>query len=694
MPIQYPSARRSDHVDTYKNTQGEVKVADPYRWLEDPDSPESRTWIEAQNELTRSVLDSADGSDQNRARLTELWNFERWSMLRVRGERLFYSYNPGGDPQPKIMVQESLDPSATSRVLIDPNELSEDGTVAINSYSPSPDGSLLAYAINDAGSDWTSFCVRDVASGEDLPDQIKWSKWSSPSWLPDGSGFFYNSYDQPKEGEELRAKQFTPKVRLHLIGQEQADDAVVWHRPDQPQWMPHALVSDDGKWLILHISKSTSPESQVFLKPLDGLAASDPAEAIEFLSGFESEWVPLGNDGTRFYFKTNADAKRGRIVARELNDDGIAGAIEEIVPESVGALDDVTLVGDVFLTVHLEDVQPKLNRTSTSGESLGEIPLPDFGALYLAPDERDVPQRFALFGSFVSPFNPLQIDLAAATVSPWKQAKLAGVNAADYTTEQIWVTSADGTKVPAFFCRASATQANGECPLILYAYGGFNIPVMPAFSARNLVFMESGGAICFVCARGGAELGDEWHEAAMKLRKPNTFADVIATAEHLIEQGWTRKGKIGLHGGSNGGLMVGACMTTRPDLWGACIPEVGVLDMLRFHEFTIGWAWADEYGSSEDPEMLDTLLSYSPLHTLKPETSYPATLVCTGDHDDRVVPAHSFKFAAELQHCQAGDAPALIRIDVRAGHGAGKPLAKQIDAAVDQLAFLKLTLGE
>lgn len=680
--FRYPKAPRADVVDDYAGH----KVADPFRPLEDPDSAETRAWIEAENRLTFSFLEAIPERPQIKKRLTELWNYEKFGVPFKRGDRYFFTRNSGLQNQSILYVADSL--KAEPRVLLDPNGLSTDGTVALSGTEVSDDGERLAYGLARAGSDWQEWRVRDVETGQDLDDRLLWIKFSGASWSKDGQGFYYGRYPAPQEGESLKGANYHQKLYYHRLGDPQEKDRLVFERPDQKEWGFDGQTTDDGRYLIVTVRKGTDSKHRIFYQDLAVL----DSKPVELVGTFDAEYAFIDNDGPIFYFKTDKDAPQGRIAAIDTRDPK-PSAWKEIVPTAEETLESADLVGDRFVAVYLKDAHSKVRTFDRSGKPIGEIKLPGLGTATGFEGKRTDDETFYSFQSFTSPATIRRLDLKNDRDEAFREPKLA-FDPRDYQTTQIFYESKDGTRVPMFISHKKGIKLDGDNPTYLYGYGGFDISLTPSFSPANLAWMEMGGVFAVANLRGGGEYGERWHQAGKKLKKQNVFDDFIAAAEWLIEHRYTRTPKLAIGGGSNGGLLVGACLTQRPDLFGACLPAVGVLDMLRFQKFTIGWAWIDDYGSSDDPEQFQALRAYSPLHNIKPGISYPATLITTADHDDRVVPAHSFKFAAALQAAQAGNAPILIRIETKAGHGAGKPTAKLIEEAADRWAFLVKTLGD
>jgi prolyl oligopeptidase len=676
--IEYPETKKVDVVDDYHGTE----VPDPYRWLEDLDSEATRAWIEAQNAVTFDYLDGIGVQAPIRERLTELWDYPKYSAPFKEGGRYFFYKNEGLQDQPVVYVQEALD--AAPRVLIDPNTLSEDGTVALSGLYVSDDGERAVYSLSESGSDWRTFKVRDVTTGEDLDDTLEWIKFSGATWGPDGEGFYYSRYDAPAEGEELEQVNKAQQLYYHRLGTPQRDDRLVYERPDDPEMGFGAVVTDDDRYLVITAWKGTDRRNDVYYKDLQ----AEDAAIQPLLDDFDASYSFIGSDGATFYFLTDKDAPNKRVVALDVD----TGAVTELIPESEAVLQRVSLVNDQFVVQALQDVKARLTIHERDGVLVEEIALPTLGSVSGISGERGDTEMFYTFTSFTYPPTIFRYDFTTGESTVFRQPEV-NFDPDQYTTKQVFYESKDGTPVPMFIVHKKGLALDGQNPTYLYGYGGFNVSVTPRFSISNLVWMEMGGVYAVPNLRGGGEYGEAWHEAGMLENKQNVFDDFIAAAEYLIAEGYTAAPKLAIGGGSNGGLLVGAVLTQRPELFGAAIPAVGVLDMLRYHTFTIGWAWVSEYGSSEDPEQFEWLYAYSPLHNVEPGTEYPPTLITTSDHDDRVVPSHSFKFAATMQAAQAGTNPVLIRIETKAGHGAGKPTSKIIEEQADKWAFLAHVLG-
>jgi len=679
--LSYPVAKTVDQVDDYHG----VKVADPYRWLEDTDSADTHAWVEAENKLTFGYLEQIPYRKSIHDRLTKLWNYERFGVPEQQGGRYFYQHNSGLQNQSVLYVAESL--TAEPRVLLDPNTLSTDGTVALVGHAVSDDGKLLAYGTSASGSDWMEWRVREVSTGKDLPDLIKWVKFSGASWTKDGKGFFYSRYDEPKQGTMLRDANYFQKLYFHRLGTPQAEDKLIYERPDNKELGFAGQVTDDGHYLMITVWQGTSPKNRLYYKDL----TKPDSEVVKLLDDFDAEYQFIDNDGPVLWMKTDLDAPRGRLIAIDTQHPERANW-KTIVPEGKDKLNSANVLNDSFVLAYLKDAQTEVRVYDLSGKFIRNVDLPGIGTADGFGGKRKDKETFYAFTSFIVPTSIYRYDLEAGKSAVFRQPKV-DFDPNRYETEQVFYNSKDGTRVPMFLTHKKGLKMDGQNPLLLYAYGGFNISLTPAFSVPNIVWLEMGGVYAQPNLRGGGEYGEDWHQAGTKLKKQNVFDDFIGAAEWLIANHYTTPSKLAIRGGSNGGLLVGACLTQRPDLYGATLPQVGVMDMLRFHKFTIGWAWTSDYGSSDDPDIFKALYAYSPLHNLKAGTKYPATLVTTADHDDRVVPGHSFKFAATLQADQAGSAPVLIRIETKAGHGAGKPISKQIEEIGDAWTFVAKNLN-
>nr|WP_314543088.1 prolyl oligopeptidase family serine peptidase [uncultured Massilia sp.] len=679
-PLAYPAAKKVDQTDDYFGT----RVADPYRWLEDANSAETKAWVDAENKVTQAYLAQIPQRAAIRERLTQLWNYERYTVPYKEGGRYFYSRNDGLQNQNVLYTMKSL--GDTPRVLLDPNTLAADGTVALAGTAVSPDGRLLAYSTAASGSDWNEIRVRDIETGKDLDDHIRWVKFSSTAWTHDGRGFFYSRYDAPKEATKLADVNYFQKLYYHKVGTPQSADMLVYDRPDEKEWGFQALTTDDGRYLIIQATKGTAHKHRIFYKDL----SRADAKVLPLIDNFDAAYEFVDNVGAVFYFVTDRNAPRQRIVAIDTGKPQ-EKAWKTVVPEGRDTLVASHMIHNQLVNEYLVDARSSVRIVDVDGKPVRELALPGIGSVSGFGGKRGDGETFFSFTSYTMPTTIYRLDMQRGAATVFRQPKVR-FDPAAYETRQQFYTSRDGTRVPMFIVSKKGLKLDGGNPTYLYGYGGFNISLTPAFSPANLAWMEMGGVYVVANLRGGGEYGEAWHEAGTKLKKQNVFDDFIGAAEWLVANKVTSPGKLAIGGGSNGGLLVGAAMTQRPDLFGAAVPQVGVMDMLRFHKFTIGWAWTSDYGSADNADEFKALVKYSPLHNLKPGTCYPATMITTADHDDRVVPAHSFKFAATAQAAQAGGNPVIIRIDTKAGHGAGKPTAKQIEEVADRWGFLAKAL--
>ena len=682
-PLVYPAARRGDTVDQLHG----VAVADPYRWLEDPDSAETRAWIEAENKVTQAWLAAIPARERIERRLTRLWNYERFSAPKQVAGRYFYARNDGLQNQAVLWVSEGL--TGTPRVLLDPNTLSADGTTALKRTEVSHDGKLLAYQVSKAGSDWVEVKVREVDTGADRPDHLRWVKFSGIAWRHDGSGFYYSRYDAPDEKQQLRAVNYFQKLFFHRLGTEQSADQLIYERKDHKDWGFGAVVSEDERWLIIPVWRGAESKNQIFVQDLRPGKGRKASKTVELITGFAHEFDFVGNDGSKLWFKTDQGAQRGRVVEIDVRK---PKGSKELVAESAETLRAVSLVGDRLMCSYLKDARSEVRVHHLDGKLDKVLPLPGIGSAWGFSGKRADRETFFIFTGFTWPTTVYRYDFDSGEASVFKRPKV-DFKPDDYETRQVFFTSKDGTRVPMFLVHRKGLKLDGSHRVYMHAYGGFNIALTPSFRVDRHAWVEGGGVYAMPNLRGGGEYGEAWHKAGMKGKKQNVFDDFIAAAQWLVSNKYTTPERLAIGGGSNGGLLVGACMVQRPELFGAVLAAVGVMDMLRFHKWTIGWAWVPEYGTADKAEDFQWLRAYSPYHNLKP-ARYPATLVSTADHDDRVVPAHSFKFAAALQHNQKGEAPTLIRIETKAGHGAGKPTSKKIAEAADLQAFLLDALAD
>ena len=679
--VTYPVTKKVDQQDSYFGTT----IADPYRWLEDANSAETHHWVVEQNKLTQSYLGTIPEREAIKQRLTKLWNYERFSTPTRQGGRYFYTRNDGLQNQAVLYTVKKL--TDEPRLLLDPNTLSADGTVALAGTSISPNGKFLAYATAASGSDWNEWKVRDIDTGKDLADEIKWAKFSGASWTKDNSGFFYSRYDAPKEATKLADINYFQKLYFHKLGTPQSADVLVFDRPDQKEWaFGGSKVSDDGNYLIITATQGTERKNRIFYKDL----RQKNARVVGLLEEFDASYSFIDNVGPVFYFATDNKAPKSRVIAIDIRKPAVADW-KEVVPQGEQTLVSANILNNQLVLDYLKDAQTQVTITDLNGKLVRQVELPGIGSAGGFGGKRQDTETFYSYTSFTTPATIYRYDMKTGKSSVYRQPKVDfDPNAFD--VRQQFFTSRDGTKVPMFIVSKKGMKLDGSNPTYLYGYGGFNVSLTPSFSVANLAWVEMGGVYVMANLRGGGEYGEAWHQAGTKLNKQNVFDDFIGAAQWLVDNKVTSPSKLAIGGGSNGGLLVGAAMTQRPDLFAAAIPQVGVLDMLRFHKFTVGWGWVPDYGSSDDAEQFKALVKYSPLHNLKAGGCYPATMITTADHDDRVVPAHSFKFAAAAQAAQGGPAPVLIRIDSKAGHGAGKPTTKQIEEVADRWGFLSRSL--
>ncbi|MES2706819.1 MAG: prolyl oligopeptidase family serine peptidase [Verrucomicrobiota bacterium] len=680
--LTYPAARRADTSDVLHG----VKVADPYRWMEDIDSPETRAWVEAEAKTTTDYLHKLPRRAALLDRLKKLQDYDKLGVPRKIGGKLFYSRKTGLQNQ-AVMYWKNDAPGAEEHVLLDPNTLSADGTIALKGHDITDDGKLLAYGLSEAGSDWERWKIREVATGKDLPDELRWVKFSNGSWSKKGDGIYYGRYAAPAPGQELKEQNLNQKVYFHRLGEPQEKDTLVYERPDHPKWGLGAGETEDGKYLIISVSLGTKAENALFYRDLQ---AGPAAPVVELLPAFDAEYDLVGTTGDTFYLVTTQGAPNKRLIALDLKNPQ-PDKWRTLVPETPQVITAAHLLGGKWIVERMVDAHDDITVYDPEGKKLDTVALPNFGSAGgFGGKQTDVETFYAVTG-FDTPGTIYRYDTRTLKSTEYDRTKI-DFDPAAVTVEQVFYPSRDGTKVPMFLFHKKGLVKDGNNPVLLYGYGGFNISLTPSFSPNRLAWLEMGGVYAQVNLRGGGEYGKTWHEAGMKHRKQTVFDDFISAGEFLIKEKWTQPSRLAIQGGSNGGLLVAACLNQRPDLFACGLPAVGVQDMLRFHKFTIGWAWQEEYGSPDDSSDFGTIFQYSPLHNIKPGAKYPATMVMTGDHDDRVYPAHSFKYAAELQHSQGGDAPILLRVDLRAGHGAGKPTIKALEEAADAYAFAAAAL--
>ncbi len=677
----YPASKTVDQKDDYHGTE----VSDPYRWLEDVDSDETHAWVEAQNKVTFGFLKGIPQRSTFQDRLTKIWDYTRYGTPFKKGGRTFYFKNDGLQNQSVLFVQD--DAGSEARVLLDPNTLSDDGTVALGGFSISRDGRWLAWSTSVSGSDWRTWYVRDIATCKDLDDKVEWSKFSGAAWDHKAQGFYYSRYDVPAEGETFEGSNYFQKLYYHQRGTDQSQDKLVFERPDQKEWGFQGEVSEDGRFLIISVWQGTSRNNRLFYLDLQTAGA----EVVTLLDDYDAAYNFLHNDGGLFYFKTNLEAPRERIIAIDISHPARSGW-KTIIAESEDPMDGVAVLNSSFVVTYMHDVVNEVKVFGFDGQPKGEIALPGLGSSSGFVGQSSDTETYYAFNSYLNPNDIYHHDFTTGKSTLFRRPEI-DFDFSGYETERVFYTSKDGTRIPMFLVHKKGLKLNGDNPTILYGYGGFNISLNPRFSISILPWIEEGGVYAVANLRGGGEYGEEWHQGGMLKNKQNVFDDFISAAEYLITEGYSSPNKLAVFGGSNGGTLVGAVVNQRPELFAAAIPAVGVMDMLRFQNFTIGWAWTSDYGSSEDADMFPILFAYSPLHNLREGTEYPSIMVTTADHDDRVVPGHSFKYAARLQACQGGNLPVMIRIQTKAGHGAGKPTAMVIEEVADRYAFLHKTLG-
>ncbi len=672
--LPYPDTQRGDVADNYHGTT----VADPYRWLEDADSPQTAEWVKAQNEVTFDYLSQIPYRDAVRKRLTELWDYPKNGAPRKVGEDWYFSYrNDGLQNQSVLYRQRGLD--GEREVFLDPNTLSEDGTVALGSTTFSRDGKWLAYSVAAAGSDWVKIHLRDVETGEDAPDIIEWVKFSGAVWAPDSKGFYYSCYEAPKDGNIYSVQNQHQMVYYHALGTPQSEDVRIYRDDRHPLRYFHGEESYDGKYLFVSGSEGTSGTELLYR------AADEEAFRVLF-RGFEYDYYVAHAEGDTAWIYTNDGAPNYRLVRVNLANPA-EGLVDVVAEDPKTLLSNVSIVGGYIMAEYLVDATSKIVQCDMEGRVVREVALDALGTASGFGGEKEDTEVFYALSTYTAPPTIYRYELATGTSTLIERPKV-DFDPADFVTEQVFFTSKDGTQVPMFIVHKKGIKMNGQNPTYLYGYGGFNISITPGFSAARIMFMEQGGIYVDVNLRGGGEYGETWHQAGMLENKQNVFDDFIGAAEWLIDNRYTSPSKLAIAGGSNGGLLVGAAMTQRPDLFAVALPAVGVMDMLRYHRFTVGWGWSVEYGNADNAEQFEYIYKYSPLHNLREGVCYPATLITTADHDDRVVPAHSFKFAAQLQYDQSCGRPTLIRIDTNAGHGAGKPTSKRIDEMADTYSFV------
>ncbi len=679
--ITYPQTRATDVADV----QFGEKIADPYRWLENDVrvDPEVKAWVDAENKVSSAYLATLPGRDIFAARLKKLYSYERHGVPRKGGNRLFYTRNDGLQNQSVLWVREGL--KGAARILLDPNPWAKDGATALAEWQPSDDGRFLLYAVQDGGTDWRTLHVLDVATGAKLPDEVRWVKFSSLAWAKDGSGFFYSRFPEPDSKAEFQSLNTNQALYLHKVGTNQSADQLVYSTPSKPKRSHSAQVTDDGAWLVVTTSEGTDDRYELHIAKLGGKVN----KLRPLIIGLEHNWELAGTVGSKFYFVTNRGAPRQQLV--QLDVKRLSAPLKVIVPENPDTLVGASLVGQRIILAYLGDAKSEAELRLFDGEKVGPVALPGIGTAAGFGGKTGDSETFFSFSSYTTPSTIYRYDTATNKSEIWEQPKIA-FDPNDFTTDQVFYPSKDGTKVPMFIVRKKGNAA-GPAPTLLYGYGGFNSSQTPAFSATRIAWIEQGGVLAIANLRGGGEYGKAWHDAGRLANKQNVFDDFIAAGEYLIAQGITNKDKLAIEGRSNGGLLVGAVVNQRPDLFAAAIPSVGVMDMLRFNRFTAGRYWVDDYGDPAKEEDFKVLRAYSPYHNIRATKDYPAILVTTADTDDRVVPGHSFKYAAALQAAKIGDKPHIIRIETRAGHGSGKPTDKIIAESADIWAFVAKWTG-
>jgi len=675
----YPTTRKdSTVIDDYHGNQ----VPDPYRWLEDDHSDETKSWVTDQNKVTFSYLDKIPYRDKVKDRLTDLWNYERYSSPFKRGDKYYYFKNDGLQNQSVLYAIEGL--AGDGKVVLDPNTFSEDGTTSLGGFSFNADGTLLAYMISEGGSDWRTAQILDLKTMKTLDDKIEWIKFSGLSWK--GDGFFYSRYPIADKQDELSGKNENHMVYYHKLGTAQKEDQLVFSQPEHPQRNSYAQTTEDERFLIIASSESTSGNS-LSVKDLD----QNSANIVSVIEGFTNDYSIVDNEGEDLLVLTNYNAPNQRLIKIKTSNFS-ESAWEDFIPESENKLQWVSTAGDKLFASYLNNASSLVKVFDRKGKFIKDLELPGIGSVSGISGKQDAEDAFYSFTSFTYPTSIFKLNTSTLESELFRKPDV-DFEPENYVTEQLWFTSYDGTKVPMFVTYKKGITLDGDNPTLLYGYGGFDISITPSFNPGRIPLLENGGVFAVANIRGGGEFGKKWHKAGTLGEKQNVFDDFQSAAEYLIEKKYTSSEKLAIQGGSNGGLLVGACMTQRPDLYAVAFPAVGVLDMLRYHKFTIGWAWAADYGKSDDPEAFDYLIKYSPLHNVK-EVEYPATLVTTADHDDRVVPAHSFKFISEIQDKHVGENPVLIRVETSAGHGAGKPTSKIIDEYADIISFMYYNMEE
>lgn len=676
--IQYPATKKVDQTDDYHGT----KISDPYRWLEENNSKETAEWVEAQNKVTQEYLFRIPFRDALKQRLTELWNYERYSAPSKHGEYYTFFKNDGLQEQSVIYIQKGI--NGKPEILLDPNKLSNDGSISLGGLAYSKDDKYLCYGISRGGSDWREFYVMDVQTKQLTTDEIKWAKFSGTSWYKDG--FFYGRYDEPRAGEELKQKNEFQKIYYHKLGTLQSDDKLIWEDKENPKRLFGAGVSDDEKYLFISVSEGSSNNNILYFK---NLVTDTPI--ISLVEKFEARYGVIDNLDDKFLVSTNLDAPNRKVILID-SKNPTKENWRTIIPESKNVMQSVSLVGSKLFVIYLEDANSKVSVYTTEGKYLYDVKLPSVGTVSGFGGKNEEFETFYTFTSFAYPPTIFKYDVKNNKSELFRKSTVK-FDPAKYETKEIFYESKDGTKVPMFIVHKKGLKLDGSNPTLLYGYGGFNSATLPSFNVSRIPLLDNGFIYASACIRGGSEYGEEWHKGGMFEKKQNVFDDFIAAGEYLINKKYTNPAKLAIQGVSNGGLLVGAVINQRPDLFRVAFPQVGVMDMLRFHKFTIGWAWVSEYGSSDKADQFNYLIKYSPLHNISKGVTYPATMVTTADHDDRVFPAHSFKYAATLQEMNDGKNPTLIRIETKVGHGAGTSTSKSIELITDLYSFMFYNMG-
>lgn len=681
--LAYPETKKVDTVNDFFGT----KVADPYRWMEELNSADVADWVKRQNTVTEQYFSQLGMRAHFKNRITELWNYPKVSLPFRVGGRLYYARNTGLQRQSVFYSRISL--GAPAKVVIDPNTLSTDGSIALAGFFPSPDGKYLAYGISEGGADWRTLLVRELDSGKQLADTVRWLKGGGMSWTKDGKGFYYSRFPQPEAGKQLQNAIQDEKIYYHHIGTSQSQDVLIYERPDHPDWFVGGGVSEDGHYLFVFVNRGTEPQNRLYVADLgDPQQPKIDAAIRPLFDRGDAQYAPIGNVGSTIYMQTDRDAERSKVVAFDI---ASPESWRTVVPEQMNAIDQIAMYKGGIAVNYLEDVKSHVLLYNLEGKAVGDLPLPGIGSLQGLSTREDTPEIFYGFTSPLYPSTVFRYDPATKKSTPFEAPKL-GFDARQYETRAVFATSKDGTRVPVFITMKKGLCLDGNNPAMLYGYGGFDIATTPSFRPDVLAWLEQGGIWATASMRGGSEYGEAWHKAGMFERKQNVFDDFIAAAEYLVKEGYASPAKLGIMGGSNGGLLVGAVEEQRPELFAVALPAVGVMDMLRYHKFTGGGAWATEYGSADDSTQFQYLVKYSPVHNVKPGTCYPATLVTTADHDDRVVPSHSFKFTAAMQAAQACSKPVVIRVETEGSHGY-RPTDKRIAELADEWAFTAVNMG-